>query len=61
MYVVEAPVDLFRLLQGELLALHELVDVHPVALRRRNPARGGVRLLEIAHGGQLGELVADRG
>ena len=53
--------DGLRLLRGEVLVLHELVDVHPVAERCGHAARRCVRLLEIAHGDQLRQLVADRG
>ena len=53
--------DGLRLFGGEVLVLHELVDVHPVAERRGHAARRRVRLLEIAHGDQLRKLVADRG
>jgi len=53
--------DGLRLFGGEVLVLHELVDVHPVAERGGHAARRRVRLLEIAHGDQLRQLVADRG
>ena len=53
--------DGLRLLGGEVLVLHELVDVHPVAERGGHAAGRCVRLLEIAHRDQLRKLVADRG
>ena len=42
-------------------ALHELVDVEPVALGGGDPPGGGVGLLQISHLHQIRQLVADGG
>ena len=49
------------LLQGELVLLHQLVDVEPVALGRGDAPGGGVGLLQQAHGLQIRHVVADGG
>ena len=54
-------VDLGRLLRRQSLALHQLVDVQPVALGGRHTSRGGVGLLQIAQLHQIRQLVADGG
>ena len=59
--VVEAAVYLLRLLNGKLLLFHELVDIQPVARGSGDTSGRCVRLLEIAHRGQLRELAADGG
>ena len=46
-------VDLGGLLGGDGLALHQLVDVQPVAQRGGDPSGAGVGLLQIAHVAQL--------
>ena len=50
-----------RLLNAEAVAVHQLVDIHSVALSGGDAACGGVRLLKIAHTGEVGQLVADGG
>ena len=60
-FLVQAGVDGLGLLQGELLALHKLVDVETVPLRRGDAPGGGVGLLKITQRRELGELVADGG
>ena len=59
--LVHAAVKLLRLLQTQLLPLHQLVDVHPVARGGGDAAGGGVGLLKIAQTCKLGKLVADGG
>ena len=59
--LLQAAVHVLRLLEGELLLLHQLVDIHTVTHRGGHAAGGGVRLLQIAHRDQLRKLVADRG
>ena len=49
------------LLVGDGAALHQLVDVQPVALGRGNPARRGVGLLQVAQLREVRQLVADSG
>ena len=46
---------------GEPLALHQLVDIQPVALGGGHPPGGGVGLLQIAQLRQVRQLVADGG
>ena len=58
---VQAAVDLLGLLDGELAALHQLVDIEPVALRRGDATRAGVGLFQVAEAGELCQLVADGG
>ena len=53
--------DLLRLLAGNGSALHQLVDVQPVALGRGHAPRRGVGLLQIAHLHQIRQLVAHGG
>ena len=54
-------VELLRLRHAELLALHQLVDVQPVALGGGDASGGGVGLLQIALLHQIRKLVADGG
>ena len=53
--------DLLGLLACDGLVLHELVDIQPVALGRRDTPGGGVGLLQIAHLLQVRQLVAHGG
>ena len=57
----ECVVDLLSLGDGKALALHELVDVEPVALGGRHPPGGGVGLLQIAQLHQIRQLIAHGG
>ena len=57
----ERGINLVLLLLRERPLFHQLVDVEPVALRRRDAPGGGVRLLEIAHLLKIGQLVAHGG
>ena len=58
---VEGIVDLLGLGQAQALALHQLVDIEPVALGGGHPPGGGVGLLQIAQLHQIRQLVADGG
>ena len=54
-------VELFLLLPAQGPALHQLVDIQPVALGGGDPSGGGVGLFQIAHLRQVRQLVADGG
>ena len=54
-------VDLGGLLIGHAPPLHQLVDVQPVPLGGRHPARRGVGLLQVAQLRQVRQFVADGG
>ena len=54
-------VDALGLLEGELVLLHQLVDIEPVALGRRDAPGGGVGLFQQAHRLQIRHFVADGG
>ncbi|MPM47046.1 hypothetical protein SDC9_93754 [bioreactor metagenome] len=60
-FQMERGVQLFRLRHTELLAFHQLVDIHPISLRRGHPAGGGVGLLQISLFHQIRQFVSDRG
>ena len=57
----EGAADALGLRLRQRTALHELVDIEPIALGGGNPAGGGVGLLQIAHLHQIRQLVADGG
>ena len=57
---VQSLIGALRLLNGEALLFHQLVDVHPVPHRGRHTPGRGVRLLKVAHAHQLRQLVAYR-
>ena len=58
---VEGAVDALGLLHGQLVVVHQLVDIEPIAFGGGDAPRGGVGLFQIAHGGKLRHLVADGG
>ena len=58
---LERLVDALRFVNGELLALHQLVDVQAIASGGRDPAGRGMGLLQIAQLHQIRQLVADGG
>ena len=60
-FLPQGIVDLGSLLVGKGLALHQLVDVQPVAFGRRDTAGAGMGLLQIAHVAQFRQFVADGG
>ena len=58
---VQRVVYALGLLNGELLAAHQLVDIEPVAGRGGDPSGGGVGLFQQSQLRQVGHLVADGG
>ena len=48
-------------LKGELVIIHQLVDIEPVALGGGDAPSGGVGLLQVALVLQIGHVVADGG
>ena len=56
---MEGGVDAFRLLHGELVLVHQLIDIEPVTLGGGDASGRGVRLFQIALLLQIRHVVAD--
>ena len=58
---VQRFIDSLGLLEGELVLLHQLIDIHPIARGRGDATGGGVGLLQQTELLQIGHLITNGG